>query len=265
MIIDVHAHYDDEAYAHDLNECLSKVQNAGVKKVINAATNYESSLKALELCKKYDLMYCVLGIHPEFAESYTDENISEIEKLIQNEPKAVGIGETGLDYYWLPKDDQDEVTRLKALQKHNFAQHIHMSERLRLPLVVHDREAHKDTYDILKENLSGKTENVLHCYSGSAEMVKDFTNLNMSFSIGGVVTFKNAVKLAEAVKAMPKDRILIETDSPYLTPVPYRGKRNDSSYTFYIAKRLAEILDVSFDYICELTTDNAFRIFGKLH
>lgn len=265
MLIDVHAHYDDETFANDLDECIDKIREAGVDKVINAATNYDSSLKAIELSKKYDNLYCVLGIHPEYVDSYTPEVLAKIEELIKKESKVVGVGETGLDYYWLPKDDPKEVDRLKAAQKINFSEHINMAERLKLPLVVHDREAHFDTYNILKDNVSGKVENLLHCYSGSAEMVRDFVELNMSFSVGGVLTFKNAVKLVEAVKVMPRERILIETDSPYLTPVPYRGKRNDSSYTIYIARRMAEILDVSFDYICRLTTENAMRIFGKMH
>ena len=265
MIIDVHAHYDDEAFSEDLGDCLKRSKEAGVKSIINAATNYETSLRSLEIAKKYEDFYCVLGIHPEYAETYTPETIDKIKELIKNEHKAVGVGETGLDYYWLPKDNLDEVLRLKALQKVNFIEHIKLSENLCLPLVVHDREAHQDTLNVLKENISGKVENVLHCYSGSAEMVRDFTELNMSFSVGGVITFKNAVRLAEALKAMPRERILIETDSPYLTPVPYRGKRNDSSYTVYTARRMAEILEVSYDYICRLTTENALRIFGRLH
>lgn len=265
MIIDVHAHYDDNAFSEDLNSCLERVKEAGIGYVINAAVDYETSVKSIELAKKFDNVYCVLGIHPEYAETYSSEVLGKISNLIENEPKAVGIGETGLDYYWLPKDKPDEVLRLKALQKVNFIEHIRMSESLRLPLVVHDRDAHQDTLNILKDNVSGQVENVLHCYSGSAEMVREFAELNMSFSVGGVLTFKNAVKLAEAVKVMPRERILIETDSPYLTPVPYRGKRNDSSYTVYTARRMAEILDVSYEYICELTTDNALRVFGKLH
>lgn len=265
MLIDVHAHYDDEAFELDLRECLEKVKESGVDRVINAATTYDDSIKAVDMSNTYSFMYCVLGIHPEFAKDYSAEKLDAIKNLIMREPKAVGIGETGLDYYWLPKDNPEEALFLKALQKVNFVEHIRLSECLRLPLVVHDREAHADTYNTLKDNVSCKVENVLHCYSGSAEMVRDFEELNMSFSVGGVLTFKNAVKLVEAVKAMPKERILLETDSPYLTPVPFRGKRNDSSYISYTAMRLAEILDVSYEYVCALTTDNAKRVFGKMH
>ncbi len=265
MIIDVHAHYDDAAFNEDLDTCIEKCHKAGISKIIHASTTYESSLKAIELSRKYESIYCVLGIHPEFAEDYSHEKLLKIGELIKNEPKAVGVGETGLDYYWLPKDNPEEVVRLKELQKINFEEHIKLSEQLSLPIVVHDREAHKDTLKMLKDNVSGKIENVLHCYSGSAEMVHDFTALNFSFSIGGVVTFKNAIKLVEALKKMPKERILLETDSPYLTPAPYRGKRNDSSYLTYTAARVAEILDVSMEYICDLTTENAKRIFSKVH
>lgn len=265
MIIDVHAHYDDEAFEGELEECLQRSKAAGVEKIIHAATTYESSIKALELTKKYEEIYCVLGIHPEFAEDFSEEKINKIKDTIQKEPKAVGIGETGLDYYWLPKDNPNEVMRLKSIQKMNFKEHIKISECLKLPIVVHDRDAHQDTLKMLKENVSGEIENLLHCYSGSAEMVRDFSELNFSFSIGGVITFKNAIKLVEALKVMPRERILLETDSPYLTPVPYRGKRNDSSYLTYTITKIAEILDVSYDYICDLTTDNAKRIFSKVH
>ena len=265
MIIDVHAHYDDKVFSQDLGECLERAANSGIGAVINAATDYKSALKAIEFTKKHENFYCVLGIHPEFADSYSPEVLGQIEELLLSEPKAVGVGETGLDYHYLPKDNPEEVARIKAAQNVNFIEHIRLSERLGLPLVVHDRDAHQDTLNVLRENVSGNIENVLHCYSGSAEMVRDFTDLNFCFSVGGVVTFKNAAKLVQAVKIMPKERILLETDCPYLAPEPFRGKRNDSSYMTYTAQRIAEILDVSFDYICQMTTENALRIFGRLH
>ena len=265
MLIDVHAHYDDKAFDGDRSACLQKVADAGVVAVINAATNYDTAVKCLEYSNKYPNFYCVLGIHPEYADFYTPETIAQIETLALKDQKVVGIGETGLDYHYLPKEDLEECRRIKQAQRENFIANIQLAERLSLPLVVHDREAHQDTLRILRENVSGDTESVLHCYSGSAEMVRDFTALNFSFSIGGVLTFKNASRLVEAVKAMPRDRILLETDCPYLAPEPRRGKRNDSSLLVYTARRLAEILDLSFDEICQMTTDNAFRIFGKLH
>lgn len=265
MIIDVHAHYDDDAFSQDLRQCLDKMASCGVEKIINAATNYESSLKAVELSGKFSDVYCVLGIHPEFADSYSPDSLRQIELLLLSEKKAVGIGETGLDYHYLPKDNPEEAMRIKHVQKINFTQHIMLSERLNMPLVVHDRDAHLDTLNMLRENVSANVENVLHCYSASAEMVRDFADLNFSFSIGGVLTFKNASKLVQAVKAMPKDRILLETDCPYLAPEPYRGKRNDSSLIKYTAMKMAEILDVSYEYICKMTTENAYRIFSRLH
>lgn len=265
MLIDVHAHYDDEAFGGDPGECLEKAKKAGVDAVINAATHYEAAVNCLALSRRYPHLYCVLGIHPEYADSYTPETLAELESMIRANPKVVGVGETGLDYHYLPKEDPEESERIKQVQKENFTANLRMAERLSLPVVVHDREAHRDTLCLLRETVSGKTEGVLHCYSGSAEMVRDFASLNFSFSVGGVLTFKNASRLAEAVRAMPRDRILLETDCPYLAPEPCRGKRNDSSLLVYTARRLAEILDVSFDEICQITTDNAFRIFGKLH
>lgn len=265
MLIDVHAHYDDEAFGGDPGACLTAAAKAGVGAVINAATNYETALKGLALSRRYPHFYCVLGIHPEYAETYRPETLQKMEALISATPKAVGIGETGLDYHYLPKDDPEECSRIKRIQKENFIANIRLAERLSLPLVVHDRDAHHDTLALLRENVTGKTEHVLHCYSGSAELVRDFAALNFSFSVGGVLTFKNASRLVEAVKAMPRDRILLETDCPYLAPEPCRGRRNDSSLLVYTARRLAEILETSFEEICRITTDNAFRIFGRLH
>ena len=264
MLVDAHAHYDDEAFGDFPDDVLRRASAAGVGAVINAATNYETAVKSLALSERYPNLYCVLGIHPEFAETYTPELLAQIERMACSSRKVVGIGETGLDYHYLPKAEE-AANKVKFLQKRNFIANIRLSEKLSKPLVVHDRDAHHDTLCILRDHCSGKTESVLHCYSGSAEMVRDFTELNFSFSVGGVLTFKNASKLVSAVKAMPRERILLETDSPYLAPEPMRGKRNDSSFLEYTARRMAEILDVSFDDICQLTTENAFRIFGTLH
>lgn len=286
MLIDVHAHYE----GGNLSECFEKAKAAGVEKIINAATDYDTCVKCLGISHTYENIYCVLGIHPEFA--YIDgaggacENAADadadaadtgdargafeaalryIESAARSDRKVVGIGETGLDYHYLPKGDAEKCALIKDAQKNNFISHIKLSEKLGLPLVVHDRDAHADTLSLLRENVSGNVESVLHCYSGSAEMVKDFTALNFSFSVGGVLTFKNAQRLAEAVRIMPKERILLETDCPYLAPEPFRGKPNDSSLMVYTARRLAEIMEVSYDEICRLTTENAMRVFGRLH
>lgn len=266
MLIDVHAHYESE----ELGEYLEKARAAGVERIINAATDRESSVKCVEISHKYENIYCVIGIHPEYACDSVNgaagaSDLEYIENTARGDGRVVGIGETGLDYHYLPKDDPEECERIREAQKENFTAHIRISERLGLPLVVHDRDAHADTLSLLRDNVSGNVESLLHCYSGSAEMVRDFTALNFSFSVGGVLTFKNAKRLAEAVRAMPKDRILLETDSPYLTPEPYRGRPNDSSYMIYTARRLAEILGMSYDEVCRLTTENALRVFGRLH
>ncbi len=259
MLIDVHAHYEDT----DMDAVCKKAENAGVRKIINAATNHETSVKCLEISRIYSNVYCVLGVHPEYA--YEPDMTEFITEAARTCSKVVGIGETGLDYQYLPKDDPEECARIKEAQKNNFISHIKLSEKLGLPLVVHDRDAHEDTLSLLRDNVSGNTESVLHCYSGSAESVRDLAALNFSFSVGGVLTFKNARRLVEAVRAMPKERILLETDSPYLTPEPFRGRPNDSSFMVYTAHRLAEILGMTYDDICRITTENAMRIFSRMH
>jgi len=212
-IFDSHAHFDDKAFAEDLSEVVAQMKENGVVGIINNGVNYESSAKIVELSKNYDIFYSAVGIHPE--DLYSGENFSPDKLLpLLSNPKTVAIGEIGLDYYW--------DTHPADVQKQWFEAQLDFSKQVELPVIVHDREAHNDTLEILKKH---KPKGVLHCFSGSNEMAKEVLKLGMYIGVGGVVTFKNARKLVEVVADLPLDRLLLETDAPYLAPVPFRGKR----------------------------------------
>lgn len=256
MIIDVHAHYNDERYDQDLDQLMSIFCQENIY-VINSATCPGDIDSAVALANKYSNMFVTVGIHPEYALESNDEELERIRRLFTGakSEKLLGIGETGLDYHYDYSDEQ------VAAQKVNFIKHLKLASDLSKPVVVHNRDAHLDTMNILKEHLDMKRGALIHCYSGSSESVPEYVSMNCYFSIGGVVTFKNAKKLVEAVKVMPRDRILIETDCPYLTPEPFRGTRNDSGKTVYTIKKIAELLDLSYEYVCDMTTENAKRFF----
>lgn len=256
MIIDVHAHYNDERYDQDLDQLMSTFRQENIY-VINSATCPGDIDSAVALANKYSNMFVTVGIHPEYALESNDEEIERIRCLFTGTKaeKILGIGETGLDYHYDYSDEQ------VAAQKVNFIKHLKLASDLSKPIVVHNRDAHLDTMNILKEHLDTKRGALIHCYSGSRESVPEYVSMNCCFSIGGVVTFKNAKRLVEAVKVMPRERILIETDCPYLTPEPFRGTRNDSGKTVYTIKKIAELLDLSYEYVCDMTADNAKRFF----
>lgn len=256
MIIDVHAHYNDERYDEDLDSLMQSFLENDIY-VVNSATCPGDIDAAVALANKYSNMFVTVGIHPEYALESNDAEIDKIRQLFTDESssKILGIGETGLDYHY--DYSQEQI----AAQKTNFIKHLALASELSKPIVVHNRDAHLDTMTILKEHLDTKRGALIHCYSGSRESVAEYVSMNCYFSVGGVVTFKNAKKLVEAVKAMPRERILIETDCPYLTPEPFRGKRNDSGKTVYTIRKIAELLDLSYEYVCDMTTENAKRFF----
>lgn len=256
MIIDVHAHYNDERYNEDLDQLMNTFRRENIY-VINSATCPGDIDSAVSLANKYSNMFVTVGIHPEYALESNDLELQKISNLFTDEKnnKLLGIGETGLDYHYDYSEEQI------AAQKVNFIKHLKLASELSKPIVVHNRDAHLDTMTILKEHLDTKRGALIHCYSGSSESVPEYVSMNCCFSIGGVVTFKNAKKLVEAVKAMPHERILIETDCPYLTPEPFRGTRNDSGKTVYTIRKIAELLDLSYEYVCDMTADNAKRFF----
>lgn len=247
LIFDSHAHYYDERFDGIRDELLSAMPNHGVGGIINCGCDIESSKQAIELAEKYDYIYAAVGFHPENLPD--DFKLDEIKALAAHK-KCLAIGEIGLDYYWSPEKSEE--------QKQAFEQQIILAKNLNLPIIVHDRDAHKDTLDIL---IKHKPKGVLHSFSGSVEMAQEILKIGMYIGIGGVVTFKNAKKLPDVVKILPEDKFLLETDAPYLAPVPFRGKTNNSCMINLTAQKIAEIKGSSTQAILNSAYDNTKRLF----
>lgn len=254
MIFDTHAHYTDEQFDTDRDELLSSMQNNGVGLIMNAASNLDEMTDIIKLIEKYPFMYAAVGIHPEAVTSIPTDYTDKMRQYATHK-KIKAIGEIGLDYHW--------TTETKDLQQRIFGEQIELAKELKLPIIVHDREAHGDTLRILKEHHAEVCGGVFHCYSGSAEMVREITEeLGMYVAFGGTLTFKNAVKPREAAKVVPQDKLLIETDSPYLAPTPYRGKRNSSLYLPHVVSILAEIRNTTSVEIERITEENGRKLFN---
>lgn len=251
MLIDSHAHYDDRAFAADRDAVLSSLPAAGIAALINAGSDIPSSEKSLALSARYAFVYATVGVHPHESARAPADYLDKIESLSKN-PKAVAIGEIGLDYHYnfSPRDIQKQV----------FDAQLSLAEKLNLPVVIHEREAIADTLDILRAH--PKASGVMHCFSGSLEVAKILLNRGFYISFGGVLTFKNAVNAPKVALYTPPDRILLETDCPYLTPVPHRGKRNDSRFLPLIAQKLAQIRGISPQEVADITTSNACTLFN---
>ena len=250
-MIDTHSHINCiEEFTID--EIITNAKNNGVEKIILPAA-YPSDIDIVfDIANKYENVFGLLGVHPSEVKDWDDSLIDKIKKYSENK-KIVGIGEIGLDYYW-DKSFND-------LQKEVFIKQIKLANELNLPISIHDREAHKDTYDILKEyNKNSKI--IMHCFSGSVEFAKQCVKEGWYIALGGVVTFKNAIKMKEVAKNIPIENLLLETDAPYLTPVPYRGKTNQPAYIKYVAEEIAKLRDTSFEEIDKITTQNAERVFN---
>lgn len=252
MIFDTHTHYDNAAFDEDRDELLMSLLAAGIGKVVNVGASIESTKRTVKLTEEYPFIYGAAGVHPSESGEMAEEDLLWLEELTRRE-KVVAVGEIGLDYYWKETDP--------AIQKMWFERQLLMAQEVSLPVIIHSREAAKDTLDIMKSLHAEKTGGVIHCFSYSREMAREFLELNVSFGIGGVITFPNARKLKEAVDYIPMDRLLLETDSPYLSPVPYRGKRNSSLNLSFIIDRIAEIKGISSEKVIEITTDNAEKLF----
>ncbi len=250
LIFDTHAHYEDERFAEYSDEMFSLFNHKGVGKIITCGCDKESSLKALALAEKYDYVYAAVGIHPGNIDSGT--TVTEIEELAKHE-KCVAIGEIGLDYYWVQDNKQE--------QKSIFSSQLELAKKLDLPVLVHDRDAHADSLEILKHY---KPKGVVHAFSGSCEIAEEILKLGMYIGVGGVITFKNARKLPDVVKMLPEDRLLLETDAPYLAPVPYRSKTNNSSMIYLTAQKIAELRNTSAEHILNITFKNAQKLFLNL-
>lgn len=255
MILDTHTHYDDEAFNEDRDQLLPALITNGVEKVINIGATLRSTQITVELMEKYPFVYGAVGVHPEGVAEMTDESMDWLKELCKYN-KTVAVGEIGLDYHW---DEPD-----REIQKYWFRRQLQLAKEEKLPVVIHSRDAAKDTIDIMKEEHSGETGGVIHCYSYSKETAKVFLDMGFVFGIGGVITFKNAKKLKEAVEYIPMDAILLETDCPYLAPEPYRGKRNNSLYLSHVVEKIAAIKGISTDKVEQITMENAMRVFPKL-
>ncbi len=243
-IFDAHAHYDDKWFDEDRFQLLNNIQNKGVCKIVNNAVDLKIAKICIDYAEKYDFMYAAVGFHPENLDDVPEDYPEQLSKLCTHK-KVVAIGETGLDYHWdTPRD----------LQKRVFEEQIKLSLDLKMPLVVHDREAHGDTFDFLRKY---KPKALIHCFSGSVELMKEAVKLGMYISLGGAVTFKNARHSIEVARDIPIDRLLLETDAPYMAPVPFRGKRCDSSMILYTAEKIASVRQMSIQDVISKTCENA--------
>lgn len=247
-LVDTHCHLDNEKFDEDRLEVIERIKE-NLEFCVNIGYDLASSKKSLELAKEYDFIYAVIGVHPIDIAEYDEEVEKELELLGKN-PKVVAIGEIGLDYHWM--------TEPKEVQQERFKKQLELAERLNKPVVIHTRDAMEDTVNILKEypNITG----VIHCYPGSLETAKQLVD-RFYLGIGGTLTFKNSKKAVEVVKDIPLDRIVIETDCPYLTPEPFRGKRNEPIYVEYVAKKIAEIKEISVEDVTKVTTENAKKLY----
>ncbi|MCL2837590.1 MAG: TatD family hydrolase [Oscillospiraceae bacterium] len=288
QLIDSHAHLDDRQYNNDRASVIEDIRASGITNVINIGADMRSSRASVKLAAEHDFIYATVGVHPHYAKSMTDESIAELKALAAN-PKVVAIGEIGLDYFRnnSPRD----------VQQYWFRKQLQLAKELNLPVVIHDRDAHADCIEILKSEIGfpkneshcskffGKDEQpparrsfsdgfcpetsnegvlrgVMHCYSGSAEMAEQLINMGFYISFGGVVTFKNARVAIDALRMLPIDRLLIETDCPYLSPEPHRGERNTSAYMPLITQKVAEIKGLSYEEVCNITAENTRKLFG---
>lgn len=252
MLFDTHAHYDDERFDEDREALLNAMPEKGVGLIVNPGCDLASSRTAVDMAQKYDFLYAAVGIHPEncgdFAPAMTDGL-----RALAKAPKVVAIGEIGLDYYWAenpPRELQQEVLRRQ----------LALAQELHLPVIIHDRDAHADTLSIVRE--FPQVTGVFHCFAGSVEMAQALIKMGWMLSFNGAATFKNAKKAPEVIAAVPLEKLMIETDAPYLTPVPHRGERNDSSYVRFVAEKIAEIKGISAEEVEKATWENGKAFFG---
>ena len=250
-VFDTHAHYDAEAFDEDRETLLAAMPDNGVDLIVNPGCDLETSRKAVEIANAFPFVYAAVGFHPEEAAKWTEDSIDQLRQLAAA-PKVKAIGEIGLDYYWEenpPRPDQKKV----------FEAQLDLAEELNLPVIIHDREAHGDCLAIVRNHPNVK--GVYHCYSGSLEDAKVLVKLGWMLSFTGVVTFKNARKAIEVLEWLPMDRIMIETDSPYLSPTPFRGKRNDSTHVYRVAEKIAEVKGMDPEEVARITMENGKRFF----
>ena len=253
MLFDTHVHLNAEQFEEDLEEVISRAKEAGVENMVVVGFDRPTIKRAMELVEQYDFLYASIGWHPVDAIDMTEEDLAWIEEL-SSHPKVVALGEMGLDYHWdkSPHDVQKEV----------FKKQIHLAKKVKLPIVIHNRDATQDIVDILREEGAEEVGGIMHCFSGSPEIAQECVDMNFYISLGGPVTFKNAKKPKEVAKQIPLERLLIETDCPYLAPHPNRGKRNEPAYVKLVAEQIAELKERSIEEVEKITTENAKRLFN---
>lgn len=257
MIFDTHAHYDDEQFDADREELLSGMKAGGVGMIVDAAAAVASWDKILELTEKYPFLYGSVGVHPDEVGDLNEENFARMSELADRK-KIVAIGEIGLDYYW------DKEPEVQNAQRYWFRRQMELARETNLPVIIHSRDAAADTMEVMKEVHAEEIPGVIHCYSYSREMAQEFIKMGYYIGVGGVVTFKNAKKLKETVEAIPLERILLETDCPYMAPEPHRGTRNDSSNIPFVIAKIAELKGITEEEVERVTEENAGRLFTKV-
>lgn len=251
MIFDSHAHYDSEQFNEDREELLLSMEEHGVGTIVNSGASWDSVTEVVELAHKYPFIYAAVGMHPDEVGDLNDERFEYLKSQCQKE-KVVAVGEIGLDYYW---DNESH-----DVQKKWFIKQLELARELDLPVIIHSRDAAADTLEIMKEYGQG-LRGVIHCFSYSVELAREYVKMGFHIGIGGVVTFKNGRKLKEIAEEIPLDRILLETDCPYLAPVPFRGKRNCSAYISYVAQEIANLKGISYEEVVAQTEQNGKRLF----
>ncbi len=252
--VDTHCHLNDEKFAADLLEVVGRAENSGVRRIINFGDTVKSSAAVVDLAEKFAGMFAGVGVHPEEISGFDKDSAEKIIELAARK-KVVAIGEIGLDYFW----EKDSDARL--MQQKIFIEQLDIARQLNLPVCIHEREAHGDALKILKTEAKG-LRGVMHCYSGSLEMAREIWKLGFLIGVDGPLTFKNSAKLPEIVKAAPREMILLETDAPYLAPVPNRGKRNEPGFVVDVAKKIAEIRGENLETVAQYTTENAERLYN---
>ena len=251
MFFDTHTHLDDEKFDTDREEVIASLKHEGATLCVNIGANIKTSKMSIALAERYDFIYAAAGVHPNDTGDMSDEDLAQLEEMAKH-PRVVAIGEIGLDYHY----DEPEP----EIQKIWFERQLRLAQKLGLPYVVHDRDAHADVLEIIKK--VGYFNGVMHCFSGSVEMAKEVTKMGMYVSIAGQVTFKNAPKVQAVAASVPLDKLLIETDSPYLTPEPFRGKRNNSGYVKYTAAKIAELRGITTEEIAAITMENGKKFYN---
>ena len=255
MLIDTHAHINFETYQKRMNEVFENAMSNGVEYFILPGVEESKWPEIIEFCEKYDNVYGAIGVHPSEIKGWNEKSNQKMAEFLKH-PKIRAVGEVGLDYYW----DKDEDIREQ--QKSVFIEQIKLANDAQKTLIIHEREAHKDAFDILKEYKSPEINVIMHCFSGSVEFMKECVKEGYYIALGGIVTFKNALKPKEVAKEIPLEKLLVETDCPYLTPHPHRGEENEPAYVKFVAEEIARLKNISFEEVAQYTTQNALKVFN---